>query len=220
MLNKICENWNNLYACTDPKLYNHKAKIVGGTVNVHENQVQDNCFTDLYFNVKEAIEFPSREFCSYSAWNSLSNKNCDGAYLIEKTNNTYELVLIELKSAFDTNEILKAKEQIVASLIKLKILLTCSKYFSQINIIRSVGLIVSCLPNENTLPYLKDMLMLNDEDLGRKKFAINLYKNKHCEADIRDDRFSARIIGNKIDVYYHCCSGTSTTIDLNEVLYK
>lgn len=212
MLQQICDNWNALYAT---KKDDHKAKVVKGEVDIHEPQQKGGCLTDLKFEVTEAIEFPSRRFESYTAWDSLSEKNCDGAFLIKSSDGKYDLVLIELKSKFDTKDIYEAKEQIVESLIKLNILLKSSKFFSTISIRKIVGLIVSKEPTQvDQLNWLGKMIMLEESKLGIYTCGVMLYKNHYYQADTGEGRFSNEIIGDKIEIYYHPCNDTTETIDL------
>lgn len=214
MLNDLKENWNRLFF----KNGDHEAKMVSGMVTIHEDQeINPDGFTDLTFNVLEAIDFPSRKLDSFNHWNSITNQNCDGAYLVKNNDSTYDLVLFELKSNFDTTKIFEAKTQIVKSLIKLRILLKSTKLFSRIKLRRTYGIIVSKEPNDGQLAYLNKLDICDRNDLGNDYCGFMLWKYQYLKADTREKDFSKDIIEDKIDVYYYPSQGTIATINLEDV---
>lgn len=214
MLSDLKDNWNNLFFKDDV----HDAKIVTGNVTIHEEQLTNtNGFTDLTFSVTEAIDFSSRTFDSFNHWNSLTNQNCDGAYLINNNDGSYDLVLFELKSNFATEKIFEAKTQIVISLIKLRILLKSTSKFSQFKLRRTYGIIVSKEPDVNQLAFLNRLDTSDKKNLGNDYCGFMLWKYQYLQAETRANEFSNDIIDNKIDIYYYPSKGTTANIDLDEV---
>lgn len=177
-LNEIANNWNKVYI-------NHHTQVYDNSVEIVESDNLAKIKKVIIDKIPQAISFPTREFCEYSLFDSLSNKNCDGAIMLKNDDGTYDILFFELKSTFDTEELFKAKKQIIESSIKLTSLLNMLSYNNgrlQIKNIR--GYITSLELNTDQLDYWSKEQMKADDKLN---FGWLLYKYGEIDAPTQCD---------------------------------
>jgi hypothetical protein len=179
MLNNILDNWNKTFKTHPSVLYHNSVDVIESEENAKLKKIT--------INVHEAISFPSKEFCSFDLFGSLSNKNCDGALLIHNLDNTYDLVFVEMKSTFSTDEVFKAKKQIVESRIKLQALFGILTNLNKFPIRKTYGIITTLSLDDDQKNYWSKLQMLPDEKLD---FGWVLVKYSNYDAPVLyDNRF-------------------------------
>lgn len=205
MIEDFLSNWNSLYKT-------HKASIVEGSAKVHEYD-EGAHFTDLDIIVGKAITFPSREFDSFSLFDAISNKNCDGAFLIEREENLFDLVLIELKSSFDTKRLFDAKEQIISSLPKINVLLSVLKDHPDLTIRKSYGIIVSLSPTDEQLNWIKGKSMLPKSQWESCTCGLTLYLDRCMKVKTLELPMNQQYLPTNFEVYYYDSPESHLTIE-------
>ena len=121
----------------------------------------------------------------------LNDNDCDGCAIIHH-NNQKHILLVELKSKFDTTKISKAYKQALTTLLKNHMLFSlCDGYDIQEF---DISILIACLPpNENQKTWLSDqyMLMQNSETHNEQDccFAVKLYFEKRISTQMRDITF-------------------------------
>ena len=190
-LNEIANNWNNVYI-------NHQTQVYDNSVEIVEPEGSAKIKKVIIDKIPQAISFPTREFCGYSLFDSLSNRNCDGAIMLKNDDGTYDILFFELKSTFDTAEIFRAKKQIIESRIKLTSLLNMLAYNNgQLQIKNIRGYITSLELNMDQLDYWSKLQMESDENLD---FGWLLYKYGEIEASTQcDNRYCRFCIPQKMN---------------------
>lgn len=165
MLEQFCKSWNKVYK-------DHKAKHCIGGVTIHEKgkQAKNKSFT---LNCDEAVSFPSKQFDGYDMFNALTYRNCDGAFLVTNDEGTYDLVFLEMKSRFSSQEVFEAKRQITETRAKLKSLFQMIKGFSTLPIRSVLGLIETKQLDADQEDLWSKMQQLPDDEL---KFGWKLIK--------------------------------------------
>lgn len=157
MLNSFCASWNKLYK-------GHPSNYFKGSVTILEKEKTAKNKT-ITINCSEVVSIPSKDFSGYDLFSALSNSNCDSALLIQNDEGTYDLVFIEMKSRFDTEDVFKAKGQIVKSYAKLQSLLQMMKAYPILPIKRVFGVIETKTLDENQEDYWFKLQQLPDKDL-------------------------------------------------------
>lgn len=165
-LNEIANNWNSVYI-------NHKTQTYDNSIEIVENEKSAKIKRVKIDNISQAISFPTRDFCKFSLFGSLSNKNCDGAIMILNEDGTYDILLFELKSTFSTQELFDAKKQIIESRLKLMSLLNILAANEQIQIRDIRGYITSLKLNLDQRNLWSELQMKTDDKL---EFGWKLYK--------------------------------------------
>lgn len=163
----LAKNFNKVF----PKF---KMTDVAGTASVIEQSNEDNGkFRELEFTDVHGVSF-CKDFASKitsiakSGGNDgLLLKNCDGIHVFEYNGEKF-LMLSELKSKYSTQDIVKAKDQLIGTYLNLIAVLSVMQGFN-INEYRIFGLIASYKPTEETKSAISKF-----EDL-QSAFAIRLY---------------------------------------------
>lgn len=133
MLSEFSKSWNSLYA-------NHPSEyLTGGVTIVEKGGSAKN--KSLTITCSEAVSFPSKHFDGYDMFNALSNRNCDGAFLIANDDGSLDMVYVEMKSRFDSHETFEAKCQITETRAKMQSLLQMMRAYSSLHIRRVFGVI-------------------------------------------------------------------------------
>lgn len=157
MLSDFCNSWNSLFK-------NHAAEYHAGSVTIVEEGATAKNKT-LTVNCPEAVSFPSKHFDSYDMFSALSNRNCDGAFLVANANGSYDLLYIEMKSRFDSREVFEAKCQIVETSAKMRSLLQMLQPFGNIPIRKIYGVIETQQLDADQEAYWLKLQMLPDNQL-------------------------------------------------------
>ena len=130
--------------------------------HIHEPQNDGTAkFQDLEITGCDGYSFPHHLASSMSSFASNCNHtdylvlDCDGILMLERDNQKY-IVLCELKSSFGSTDIVHAKDQLVASYVKLNgVLSTLQGYKSDDYIV--YGVIVSFEPTQEQLNAVSKM---------------------------------------------------------------
>lgn len=128
------------------------------TVEEKENRKAD-AFLKLEINgingyeISNCVAKDSTSFFSKAGSGEPLNHDCDGIFFVEYDNKKY-LFLCELKSTFATKEIIKAKEQLVGSYLKMHSLLSLLQGYKQ-DEIEVRGLIASFQPETERLLFIE-----------------------------------------------------------------
>lgn len=174
MLSSFCAAWNSLFS-KHPSEY----KIGGVTITEQEQSAKNKALT---VNCSEAVSFPSKQFNGYDMFSALSESNCDGALLVSNEDGTYDMVYIEMKSRFSTDEVFKAKCQIVETYTKMQSLLRMMKDYATLSVKRVHGIIeTQALDADQEVWWLKQQ-MLPEELL---QFGERLLKHTEVKAPTR-----------------------------------
>ena len=133
MLNEFSKAWNSLY-------HDHLSEYATDSVTIVEKgkEAKNKTFT---VRCAEAVSFPSKQFDGYDMFGALSNRNCDGAFLILNDEGSYDLVYVEMKSRFDSHETFEAKCQIVETRAKMQSLFQMLQAFPALHLRKVFGVI-------------------------------------------------------------------------------
>ncbi len=157
MLSEFSDAWNSLYK-DHPSQY-----LMGGVTVVEEGeQAKNKAFT---INGSEMVSFPSKHFNGYDLFGALTDRNCDGAFLVSNSDGTYDMLYVEMKSRFSLQEIFRAKMQIVETRAKMQSLLQMMKDYVSLPIKRIFGVIETQKLDANQEDWWLKQQMLPDEDL-------------------------------------------------------
>lgn len=186
----LIDNFNKLF----PAMH---AQQVAGVCSIDEQEAADdgNAFRKLEVKLGTAWLFPHElpkkassifvitqqgETCEKPCHKVLT-KDCDGIFCVEE-NGVYTFYICELKSGYSTENIVKAKDQIVGSLLKLQGMLRMLQGYDPEKT-RFVGLLAAYRPNTERLSAIK-----NITDQGAR-FCIKLHDDgkylmpqSRCEA--------------------------------------
>ncbi len=206
MIKEILDSWNSLYKEHPALLYKDEIEIIE-----LDNQA---LLTNLSFKVEEAVSIPSRELNAFDFWSAISKKNCDGAVLVKRDVDTFDLVLVEMKSSFETEMIYDAKEQIIHSLPKINILLNALDCFSRIKIRKSYGIIVSLSPSDDSLNWIKGQSMLPRNQWGNHTCGLTLYLDRQMNVSSSKWRMNPTLLPDNYDIYYYESSDAKLSIEL------
>ncbi|GHU63727.1 hypothetical protein FACS1894123_07090 [Bacteroidia bacterium] len=161
----------------------YQFEVKNGNVSIIEKDVQAK-LKEIQFSHDEFWSIDTNMIKDFSSFFEKANspdffhKDCDGIFMFEYEGQKYILV-VELKSSFDTNKIYYARTQIISSYIKLNILLNMIPEYEKDEYVFK-GVIASLNPNDEQLNGISKTMMLPDNDLKKKQssFALNLYRNK------------------------------------------
>ena len=172
MLKEFCKSWNAVYK-------SHRAEYHAGSVTIIEKGTQAKN-KSLTLNCGEAVSFPSKQFDGYDMFSALTNSNCDGAFLMTNEEGTYDLVFIEMKSRFSSQEVFEAKNQISETRAKIKSLFQMITAFPPLPIRKVLGVIETKQLDKDQEDLWLKLQMLPDEklDFGWKLFKYGVFEGK------------------------------------------
>jgi hypothetical protein len=161
----------------------YKSKIINGNVSIEEKDPKAK-LREIQFEHSEFWRIDTTMIKDFSSFFQIAEspdflcKDCDGIVVFEYNGQKYMLI-VELKSSFDTETIFYARKQIISTYIKLNILLNIIPEYKKDEYICK-GVIASLNPDDNKQNWISKMLMLDDNDPEKKKvyFALNLYNDK------------------------------------------
>lgn len=203
MLNRLCDSWNRQYPLRGCGMGKATPVAVEKSRLVLEEEVnKDHGFRELTLDIAQAVDFHSKELEGFDFRGSLCGKNCDGAYLVSNGDGSCDLVLIELKSNFDTDKLYEAKKQIVNTLIKLNVLLSANRAFHTCSIRRTYGIIVSIEPDSNTKNWLRQMMSSDEKSLGNRALGVELYRKGKKAVGCGMPEFDTSVAPEEFVIYY------------------
>jgi hypothetical protein len=174
MLNSFSTDWNGLFK-THPSLYSKDSvTIIEKGATAKNKKMTVNC--------TEVVSFPSKQFDGYDMFSALTNRNSDGAFLFLNEFRTYDLVFIEMKSRFSTQEVFEAKCQIVETYAKLQSLFQMMKAYKSLPIQRIYGVIETQELDADQMVWWSKQQMLPEKDM---QFGERLLKCSFIEAPTR-----------------------------------
>ena len=122
-------------------------------------------------------------------------KDCDGIFCVDKAG-TIHMYFCELKSSFSVQEIVKAKDQIIGSYLKVNNLLQLLQAYKITKFIFH-GIIVSYAPNTARLSYLKTVTEKSE------RFVSMIYNDKQYLMPAQNlDIFYKPIVFNDLLFHY------------------
>lgn len=140
-------------------------------------------------------------------------KNCDGIVLFEKNDQKY-LLFCELKSSYSLEEIAKAKEQIVGSLINMNGILSTLQGYN-LSEYKILGLIASFEPTDEQLSFISKQQSL------KASFVTELQANRVYKMPAyKTQKFYSPLSIRDVDIYYIPVPGRKVdySVDINTVL--
>jgi hypothetical protein len=172
----LLESINNLF----PK---YKTEIIKGNVSIQEKKPEAK-LREIQFTHDEFWRIDTSMIKDFSSFFQTAQSpdffliECDGIVVFDY-NKQKHILIIELKSSFDTEDIFYARKQIISTYIKLNILLNIIPEYEKEEYIYK-GVIASLKPNDNQQNWISKMMMLDDKNPDKKKvnFALNLYNDK------------------------------------------
>lgn len=175
IISTICDKWNKIYSkdC-------YKASLIDSVLPVLETDKNARFKKLIIKEIRETVVFPVLSVSCETRLDSMKEK-CDAIALYENSDGTYSLLLIEMKSGFDTQKLFYARTQIQQSAVKIMSLLSSIKEYRKLQI-SPYGIIVSLAPNSDREDYLSKISMLPPEEQGNERFALNLYANSGRDA--------------------------------------
>ena len=174
MLNQFSIDWNNLYKKHPSQYLTGSAIIVEKDANAKNKR-----FT---INLSEAVSFPSKQFNGYDMFGALTNCNCDGVLLVSNQDGTYDMLYIEMKSRFSSDEVFKAKRQIVGTYTKMQSLLQIMKAYKNLLVQQVIGIIETKELDTDQENWWQKRQMLPDNDM---EFGELLLKYTTIEVDTK-----------------------------------
>ncbi|WP_025835575.1 AAA family ATPase [Bacteroides rodentium] len=175
---KICELNEAAYNKAYPN-YASSGVVAGYTFDETSNSSKPDTFKQLTINGMNGIIIPSvivkddTSIFSNAGSNAILKEDCDGIFLTEQDKQK-TIYLCELKSSFSTQQICKAKDQIIASYLKLHSLLSLLQSYTPDEWVIK-GIIASFKPNEDVQSYLSKQKEVGDK---AGSFCYNLYRDK------------------------------------------
>ena len=167
------------------------------TVRIRDVQANSYCVDkDLYRNRFAKIFENSTQ---------LNDEDCDGCAIVHH-NQKKHILLVELKSKFDSTKISKAYRQALTTLLKNHMLFSlCDGYDIKEY---DISILIACLPpDEDTKTWLSHQYMLMRDSKTNVAqdccFAVRLYFEKEISTQMRDVKF------------YTNCSFPNSINDLN-----
>lgn len=223
-MKKVITKYNDAYHALNASHFNSKCAI-----NEPNNKAKVGTFYEIELTGFDGYQFPHdlsnklSSFVSHSTnkTNKLSDNktphilglDCDGILLFEKGGKKYMLIC-ELKSKPDKQDILKARKQIVGSYIKMRALMGTLSEF-KISEYIPIGLIVSFSPMPSTINALSKAI---DEE---STFLTVLFKKKKVDfkKKVLNSIFSPFETAN-ISIYYYGVpnNNDSCSVDINTII--
>lgn len=218
-LDSIVDEWNALYASKNDN-HSHEATREFGDFNVIESE-DGAKLNRLTIKDIDGISFPSKKLDSFDCWGALTNRNSDGAFLVKSKSGEYHLVLCEMKSRYDTEQIVKARTQIIETVKKLNILLNNLDSFHKTNVKTTSGIIICNTPDDKQLMFIKNMSQLPEERRGRHRFAIDLYLKKVLKLSLplptdQKGKIMLPILPDEITISLKCSTKNNCSFSLEE----
>lgn len=170
VVSTIFNKWNKLYSKSC-----YKASLINSVFIVPETDKNARFKKLTIRGMHDTVVFPVSSVGCETRLGSMKEK-CDAIALYENSDGTYSLLLIEMKSGFDTDKLFYARTQIQQSAVKIMSLLSSIKEYRKLRIF-PYGIIVSLAPNSDCEDYLSKISMLSPEEQGNDRFALNLYAN-------------------------------------------
>lgn len=177
MLNKIVEEWNTLYK-------KHPVRRCQGNYVLDEDE-RNAQLRHLTINGVDAIDIPSKKMDTFNCFGAFTNGNCDGILLIKNSDGTCDLVFLEMKSKYSTEEIFGAKNQIIESLKKVNILLNNLYSYDKIHIKRVYGIIACIKPDLDALDWIKQQTNLPEDAWKKHWLGLKLHVKGNVAIDTR-----------------------------------
>lgn len=218
-LDYIVDEWNTVYASKNDN-HSHEVTREYGNFNIIESDGGAK-LNRLTIKDIDGISFPSKTLESFDCWGALTNRNSDGAFLVKNKSGEFHLVLCEMKSKYDTEQIVKARAQIIETVKKLNILLNNLDSFHKTNVKTTSGIIVCNTPDDKQLMFIKNMSQLPEEKRGRHSFAIDLYLNKALKFSLplptdQKGKIMRPILPDEITISLKCSSKNNCSFSLEE----
>lgn len=174
-----------------------------GSCTIYEPQNKGtNKFQKLTITGTDGYLFPhdlaskSSSFAISSGSKQCLCRDCDGILLIEHNDKKY-LIVCELKSLFSSDEIVKAKDQLVGSYIKMIGILSTLQNFKKEDY-EVKGIIASFEPSSEIIDALT-----KSEDDPKKRFAYRLqYEKKYHMPENKCKNFFKPLDVRDFDIFY------------------
>lgn len=168
-----------------------------------KENVRENAFLELIINGIDGYEIPnivakdSTSFYAKAQSREPLNHDCDGIFFSEYAGKKF-LFICELKSSFSSQEILKAKEQIIGSYLKIHSLLSLLQQYRK-DEIEVRGLIVSFKPEVERLLAIEKRA----ESDRSCRFCSLLYKEqKYIMPKIKCEKFYNPLCVPDLTIHY------------------
>ena len=222
-MKKVIDNYNEAYHALPANSFTSSCKIYEPENTKKNNALQKielTGFSGYSFPHELAGELSSFVKSATNKNNTLQNgkenhlcKDCDGIVFYEKEGQKY-MLFCELKSSYSYDEILKAKNQICASYIKMKALMGTLQDFNLQDFV-PIGIIFSYNPKSEEKNY-------NAKAFGRGisfPEKLRMHKKVYLDKAVNDKAFSPF----KMDdiTVYHCAvpdKNVSYSIDINTII--
>ena len=174
-MKRLVEEYNRLY----PNYASTGVVEVDYTFDETSNSGRPDTFQHLTVNGMNGIVIPNvivkddTSIFQKAGSNVILKEDCDGIFLTKQDGQKY-IYLCELKSSFSTQQISKAKDQIIGSYLKFHSLLSLLQSYNPTEWTVK-GIIASFAPKEEQKAYL-----LRQKEAGDKvgNFCYNLHRDK------------------------------------------
>ena len=192
----LARNFCAAYPDVTPIIFKGQCKV-----EEPKNKKSGTGFLQIEFKGIDGVSFPHELANKASSFASKVNhtgillQDCDGIVLFEKDGQKY-MLFCELKSTFSTEEIAKAKNQLVGSYIKMKGILSTLQGYDN-NTYKPIGVIVSFEPTQEQLN------AISKRDDRHSHFAISLNTKKiYCMHSSKCNSFFHPFAVGDFDIYY------------------
>jgi hypothetical protein len=158
----------------------YKFEVKYGNISIIEKDEQTK-LKEIQFSHDEFWSIDTNMIKDFSSFfhkaksPDIFHKDCDGIIVLDYNGQKY-ILIVELKSSFDTHKIFDARKQIISSYIKLNILLNIIPEYEKDNYIFK-GVIASINPDDERLNGMLKILADNPKN-KQVLFALNLYRDK------------------------------------------
>lgn len=199
-MRRLIEEYNKLF----PAFASDGVVVRDYTFDEVNNKDKKDTFRRLTVNGMDGIVIPSvmvkedTSFFQKSGSSDILKEDCDGIFFTEQDGRKC-IYLCELKSTFSTQQINKAKNQIIGSYLKLHSLLSLLQSYDA-NEWTVKGIITSFVPDEEQRAFL-----LRQKERGDKLggFCYNLYRDKkYCMSKMACGTFYAPMNVPELTLYY------------------
>lgn len=168
-------NLHNAYRSVYDK---SQVSTIDGVWVVHEQEPQATFHTLRIAGIRQPSfaldksEYKNTHNKIFGKSSTLKDEDCDGFAVVTYNGKNY-IVAVELKSAFDTNKILKAYEQAAFSFLKNHMTFSlCNGY--DIGNFDVLIVIACCSPKEEQCTWMKSQMMLEMDKTHRTPNAVHL----------------------------------------------
>ena len=128
VVSTIFNKWNKLYSKSC-----YKASLINSVFIVPETGKNARFKKLTIRGMHDTVVFPVSSVGCETRLDSMKEK-CDAIALYENSDGTYSLLLIEMKSGFDTDKLFYARTQIQQSAVKIMSLLSSIKEYRKLRI--------------------------------------------------------------------------------------